>query len=791
MKIQKIEKITKYKSFKNYSWQKFLNVETLHSKTNIFFGENGSGKSSICNILKSVSQSRDFYKYFPEEAKLKINNNTYEYTNRSWQKLVDHGSLLFFDREFVDENVHLGRGRGTQQGEQEQESAKLIIEFDAEAIKLRKRRDELVEAKENKHARLEEYQSENQTILSFRLTEGEESYFRKYKNKDKSKISAIKKSLEERKSDLENNIKVDSRLQQKVTEIQQIPDVEEIIVDISLSRKAAYQALFNFNLKEKAKLNVQKNLVEKITEQKEFFEHGFEIRKVHTGYCPFCQAKNRESEIKQIIKAYEDLYDDSYKKQKEIFESKKQILIDELENIEESFHNIDLNQIFLTLKKLSEQYSIKNVYSTGEEEQYRKNITFFKVDELKKKILSLKNPNKENASLLYDDIKNEFVAVKKLLNALSKFIVRKNNLIRSFKKEHTDSKLQDRIQKNQTLLTQFSSELGFINSNKLDSEKLKQEKLKTLQKFQKDLEKAKESHKSIRDKYEEYCSTDAFSKTLTKIESYFQFFDFGFKLQLDTQNRHTGSTKELPFAFKVLDLEGIERDLREGLSEGEVQVLSLCFFFAFLDIQGGKDQKILVFDDPITSLDDSNLSNLVDLIAKEKDSFSQIAVLTHHGTFFKFLRKRFGEKCNEYLILRNKQHLGGSFICKSREERFLGKLKNFESHLLQIAQNPTGFDIELKVVEYGQYLRYETEYFIKCRLLYWDKSSNFTDVIDGIKQNKKIKDTDLDQIKQIYSFCNWTTSHVDVGDDHGLAQLKEKITVFIRICDRYKSNNLS
>jgi len=193
----------------------------------------------------------------------------------------------------------------------------------------------------------------------------------------------------------------------------------------------------------------------------------------------------------------------------------------------------------------------------------------------------------------------------------------------------------------------------------------------------------------------------------------------------------------------------------------------------------------LVFDDPITSLDDSNLSSLVDLIAKEKDKFSQIFIFTHHRTFLKFLRKKFAKECNEYNIIRNKNHLGGSFICKSMEERFIEKLKDLETHLTQVAQNQNGFDVELKIVEYGQYLRYETEHFIKCRLLHWDESNEFAKVVDGIKDNKKVADNDLDKIKQIYSFCNWTTSHVDVGDDHGMGQLKEKIADFVAISDRY------
>lgn len=790
MKLQKIGTITKYKSFKDYSWPRFLNADQFHQKVNIVYGENGSGKTSISNILKSVSQEKDFYRYFPEEVKIRIDNKDYKYSNKSWQDSIERGSFLFFDREFVDDNVHLGRSRGTQQNEQEQKSAKLIIEFDAGAIKLRKNRDELLKIKEERKTLLDQYQTDNQSILGFALTEEEDQYFKKYKNLGKKRISLKRKVLDEKRLELEGVIKFDSKLQQKAADIQQIPELDEIATDIFLSPKSVYQSVFSFKLKEKRNIKASKDIIDKIAEHKGFFEEGFAIREEHEKQCPFCQAENREKEIKKLIKVYEDMYDESYDEQKTLFEQKKQELINELDSVSEIYRSISISQIFLKLKRLSEQYSIKKIYSVDEEEQFTKKLSFQKLGSLKQNIEELDKPNNLDVARLYSDAKIEFLNVKSLLIKLNKLIIKKNRLINSFKLEHTDIKINKRIENNRSLLDQISSQLDFLRSNKIDNEKQKRKISKKFTKLEDDFNKAKENHRLVREEYQNYCSTDAFSKTLEKIQSYFQYFNFDFKLSLDTQNRHTSTMTDLPFAFKILDSENNERDLREGLSEGEVQVLSICFFLAFLEIQTDKDKKILVFDDPITSLDDSNLSNLVDLVAKESKNFSQMFILTHHRTFFKFLRKKFGKKqYNEYLILRNRNHLGGSFICKSKEERFIPKLNDFETHLSTISRNPNGFDIELKTVEYGQYLRYEIEHFIKCKLLCWDKSDNFADVVDGIKQNKKVDDEDLDKIKQIYSFCNWTTSHVDVGDDHGLTQLKEKTKLFVEMYDRYKNAN--
>ena len=783
MKINKIKVIKEYKSFRDFSWHRFFNTENFHNDVNILYGENGSGKSSICNILKNVSRNKDFIGYSPKEAQLLLDNTQYKNANGVWNSLVARESILFFDKEFVEHNIQVGRDRGTQQGEQEQESGKLFIEFDEEAIRLRSIKNQFKKLQDEENKKVEEYQGTNKTFLEFQLSTDEEIFFNKHEKKSNGEIKKLKESLENQRADLETKTKNDRQLLQKTTEIQTIKELEDIEVNITLSSYEKYQAVFNYDLKEQSQFIVEQELAQAIKLHKEFFEQGFEIRKVYPHQCPFCQTKNEENRIRKIINVYNRLYDNTYKKEKALFEGSKQELVDELNQIKIAIDDFSPNDIFIPLKKFVERFSIKNIYSVEEEEKFRKKLLTQNLETLKKKIIDLKKPNKEDILDLYKEAKLEFSDLTKFFSDLASFVIKNNQLIKAFKKEHTNEKLVDQIAKNQVVVEGIKANLDFINSKKIEAQNMKLKKMRELRKLERIFEKAKADHKKARDTYEQYCSIGAFTKALRKIESYFSRFNFGFKLQLDT-SRNTGLTKELPFAFKVLDFDSNERDLKEGLSEGEIQVLSLCFFFAFLSIQSNKDQKVLIFDDPITSLDDSNLSNLVDLIADERKEFSQTFVFTHHRTFFKFLRKKFNRKCNEYNIIRNKNHLGGSFICKSKKERFVEKLKNFELHLLQIAQNQSAFDAELKIVEYGQYLRYETEHFIKYKLLHWDESQ-FAKVIDGIKSNQKVSNNDLDELKQIYSFCNWTTSHVDVGDDLGMAQLKEKISDFVTIYEKY------
>lgn len=778
MKIQKIANIKKYKCFQDFVWHKFFNNENFGEQINLLFGENGSGKTAICNIFKSVSDDKEFLRYFPEEVLLKIDNKEYKYSKKEWNEKIIEGSILFFDKDFVDKNVHLGHNRGTLQDQQEQASGKIIIQFDSEAINLRAAREKLRQAKEEEEEKFKQFNDENKNILSFSLTDAEFKLFEDFKNKSRRELEEIVANLKKTKDKISKSFGTDQTLQKKVSKIQN--DISEIKIDeqdISFSDYNTYQALFNFKFKEKAKIEAEQNLISRIKDHREFFESGFEIRKIHPRECPFCQSKSEEEKIKSIIQAYNQLYDTTYQKQQQQFNEIRQSLVDELDNILEFVNNFDLNTIFLELKRLDQNYEIKNVYSV-EEEGNRKKPKTGKIKELKNKISELKKPTNEDIRGIYDAVKTDFEDIENFFVDLNKFISGKNQLIVKFKDNNTDEKLKKRISEQQIELDKIEQKLNFINSAKIEKQKGKQEKEKELSLIEKSLDNLKEKLKEAREKYEEYCSREVFAKLLNKIESYFANFHFSFKLKLDTE-RKTQSSKEFPFAFKVLDPEGRERDLKEGLSEGEWQVLALCFFFAFLDIQKDKDKKILVFDDPITSLDNSNLACLVDLISDEQKKFSQTFIFTHHRTFFKFLRNKLGKNCKEYNIMRNKPILGGSFICKSKFEKFIEKLKNFESHILNIP--PESLDVELKMVEYGQYLRYEVERFIKNELLHWDKDFDFTKAIDGVKSNQKIAEADLEKIKQVYSFCNWTTSHVDVGDDHGLSQLKNKIKDFTTI----------
>lgn len=114
MKIRKIQTIKNYKSFSDFSWDQFCkdcsSNEQALSNYSVIFGENGAGKSAICDILKSLSQIQDFQNTPPNLAEIEIknaSNQVYKFENGSWTpNQLNKNSFLFFDVDFISANVH-------------------------------------------------------------------------------------------------------------------------------------------------------------------------------------------------------------------------------------------------------------------------------------------------------------------------------------------------------------------------------------------------------------------------------------------------------------------------------------------------------------------------------------------------------------------------------------------------------------------------------------------------------------------------------------------------------------
>ncbi|MCY4779274.1 AAA family ATPase [Sphingobacterium sp. UT-1RO-CII-1] len=108
-------------------------------------------------------------------------------------------------------------------------------------------------------------------------------------------------------------------------------------------------------------------------------------------------------------------------------------------------------------------------------------------------------------------------------------------------------------------------------------------------------------------------------------------------LKLQAVEEEINATKKIRF--------NIVRDnnIAYHLSEGEISLISFCYFMAKLDdIHTLGSKPIILIDDPISSLDSNHIFYLYSVISSElfvKNRFDQIFISTHNLDFLKYLKR--------------------------------------------------------------------------------------------------------------------------------------------------------
>jgi len=372
----------------------------------------------------------------------------------------------------------------------------------------------------------------------------------------------------------------------------------------------------------------------------------------------------------------------------------------------------------------------------------------------------------------YFEIQQVVSSIEKAVRILNAYVRVSRWKIIHFKTERSSQDEIDlKIEKETLSLQKIEFELNCLDPDWAKRQKEIVEEKEKLKQFVKEKDTAKLA-------YDEYCK-EIPAKVVDRIQGFVNdHFHFKFKLVPMETNRQTN---EYPFDFEIVDEVGKRRDFDDGLSEGERQVISLCFFFATLPESELKN-KIVVFDDPITSLDSRNLKRLVDLI-KSKCKEAQTFVLTHHPLFYKYLSKDLGGAI--FGVLRNKKSFGGSFIYRENKKlTILDRLEAIPDEMkrrLDVGE----MDAQAFTLEHGHLLRYAVEKFVKDGLQGWSET-RFENRIRRLRE-KPEKEVDFDAILAIYNFCDWSNHlHPDKEDPSALNELLLHVEKFVEIAKPHR-----
>lgn len=560
-------------------------------KVNFIYGANGSGKTTLSNFLHDESISE------------------FSSCSIAWKNNLSIKTLVY-NKEFRERNFGKGKISGVFTiGEATKEDIK-VIEKKVELLgNLKQDGFKLNESLNNQKNKKNDIAG-NFTNFCWA------SIYKKYQNDFKESFmgSIGSKELFKNKLILEFNentsdLKVIEELKNKGNTIfGQVPQTIDLISPITFSRLGEIESntIWKKIIIGKADVDIAKliqklNLNDWVNQGRTFLEK--------TTVCPFCQNDTITDDFKDQLENY---FDETYLNDLEILKS----LGKEYESLTSNLLNY-LNEIEANQKRLidSKLHADKFV-------AYLKTLT----SQISSNVIIIKNKiNEPSRSFEINSIKEQFELIATLIKSANEEIKQHNKIIANFQDEK--SKLIKQIWK--FLIEEFRADI---------------------EKFMKDKEGFEKGEKAIdlqlQNKRKEYSILDKEIKELSKNVTSIQ-------PAIDEINRLLKSYGFSNFMIVPASEEGFYKIEREDgtiaektLSEGEITFITFLYFLQ--QTKGGlseetvHEERILVIDDPISSLD-SNVLFIVSSLIKELikqvkagiGNCKQVILLTHNVYFHK------------------------------------------------------------------------------------------------------------------------------------------------------------
>jgi len=753
--IKKISRIKNIGSFWLFDWDKINpdncrdsggNIQHEFRKYNILFGENGSGKTMLVSILKSLNNnSKALSKHWDKEnedreVQIEFNASTITFKeNSGWDQPILRNRFICFDRDFINDYVH--SGAAGREAEHNKNTGKMIVylgdfyDYQNQLDKLKLFRD-FVQKENDKFKELEEKKYE---LLFDSTVEISSDYIKN--NQRMIRTLSIEK-LEKDKEDLGNKEEELGRLenalkeQSKIENLSSLGPIKSPII-YNWFNLSLVKSLFGFAIRDAAT-----GIMEKIQNKKDFIQKGTKLVEDQLlDNCPFCEQKIRNGDYLEIIKQYQKIFDKEFKNKQQRTEKGLEEYKTFLTNISNVSLSIpgDNQRKFTEMKRYLTIEKELPVLAFNQEEQNIIEQEMGTVQDKEKQTLScLESVNVERIKQI----------AEKIFSFIDKYnsIVQENNIIlKRYKKDLKEGKKQKEKEKLLQEIKRLGVNLFIIgNQPKLLRYFRSVEQHKRNQYF---IDKLGEIfdrlRKKINERFKEFAKT-YFEKTRRYIEEISPVLRFEMKSKAQY---HLRTTTPVICGFE-LHYKG--KDRLTELSEGERQVIALAFFFARLDNEKDKSEKIVIFDDPITSFDAGKRRSTAELIQYETYPFLQTFIFTCDPLFKRYCTKVRNYKAkyarNQYYILRS----GSSsvhYVSKNRATI----CASFKTDFRNIKNVPAGTDED--IVVYGQKLRFCIETDVKEKLGYDEDSLN--SVLN------KVQKTDftrfkivIDKIRDIYSYCN-------------------------------------
>ena len=588
-------------------------------KLTLLFAENGQGKTTLCAILRSLQSGK--YEFIcerktlgvsePCSIEIRLDGNTISYSNHSWS--ATYPNIAIFDSVFVHDNVYAG-----DYVEHEHKKNLYRVIVGKQGVALAQKVDDL--DKEIREAN-SNIRAKKEAVSKF-LPNG----FGLNAYLAWQPVDSIENKIIQKSSEIANQ----QRALDKADEIQK----KGLFAKIQLP---SFPTDFSTILAKKLE-DVIANAETRVRQQVARHQMGHQgeswlsqgLGYIENERCPFCGQDIRSNDL---IAAYRSYFNVAYESLKEEVGKLSQRITSTIG--EPSLNSIQ--QVIsgnLTLVEFWKQFTKAPLPDLTFDKARQK---YARLREMALALAKKKQETPTEPVSLDDDFRSALRDVESFERDAGSY----NTAVDSCNKRI--SELKASVQKGGDL-TSLKKELAELEAKK---KRFEPDVVNACNKYQKALQAKTElegQKRAAKEKLDQYCENILRTYEET-INEYLDQFNAGFRI-VNTKHRYPGGTPSSHFQISIndcpLDLGDSRTPIgtpcfRTTLSAGDRSALALAFFLAALKQDPEISNKIVVFDDPFTSLDRFRRTCTQQLIHQFTNIARQVIVLSHDPHFLKLL----------------------------------------------------------------------------------------------------------------------------------------------------------
>jgi wobble nucleotide-excising tRNase len=619
--LEKIVEIKNIGRFVDYG----VKGDLTFRKLTLIYAENGRGKTTLCGILRSLQNGKP--EFILERKTLgatgapsvhvRLDKADYKFNGNAWTN--SYPAILIFDSVFVNENIYSG-----DYVEHDHRKNLYRIIVGSQGVELARTFDSLESQSREVNAKLRQMKESIERHVPSGIDFDEYLQWQP--------LSDIEDQIRQKTTELSNV----ERAAAKANEIL----AKELFVQVELP--ALPEDFYIVLLKQLT--DIAADAERKVREQ--IARHQMDRRGeswlaqglgyVKDDQCPFC---GQVVQANALIDAYTSYFSTAYTELKQEVAQLTQRLNDSIgEAALGSVHQkITTNA---ALAEFWRQFTTVDLPSISFPDIQRR---YSILRETCLKLAAIKQESPTDSV----ELDAEFTAASAEVDALRTAIVEYNeavNVANSFVNEQKAAALS------QTDITAVRNELAQLEARKKRFDREVATACQNYTDAVKEKESLEQQKEQVRQQLDDY--QNILRNYEQSINEYLEQFNTEFRIT-NTRQRFIGRTPSSHYQIEINDNAVELGDTRtpagtpsfkSALSSGDRNSLALAFFLGVLNQDAAIGQKIVVFDDPFTSLDRFRQTCTQQIIQRLTDSAQQVIVLSHDPRFLKLLYDEFPAK---------------------------------------------------------------------------------------------------------------------------------------------------